>query len=109
MGTAPVDFKKARKFPHFGYNERKLRTLEVFAKAYPDSIRPEAYAWNLGKLPARAAYTYLVKLWRWGLLSRQGNPVRYQITQRGRKRLAWLRRELCWKGFRDDSGSPLRA
>ncbi len=76
----------------FGYNRRKLLTLEIFSKAYPGSIRPEVYAWKIGKLPARAAYSYLLRLHHWGLLWRRENPVRYRITQRGRERLAWLRR-----------------
>ncbi len=76
----------------FAYNERKKRTLEIFQRAYPDSIRPEAYAVKLGRYPTRAAYSYLLKLWQWGLLSRQTGPVRYRITQKGRRRLAWLRR-----------------
>jgi hypothetical protein len=75
----------------FAYNARKLSTLEIFLKAYPNAIRPEAYASLIGKLPARAAYSYLKKLHQWGLLWRQENPVRYRISQRGRERLAWLK------------------
>jgi hypothetical protein len=74
----------------FGYNQRKLKTLEIFESA--GWLRPEAYAWKLGKFPARAAYSYLKGLWHWGLLIRRERPVRYRITQRGRERLAWLRR-----------------
>lgn len=77
----------------FRHNERKLETLRIFQTMYPDWVRPEAYAWKIGKLPARAAYSYLRNLWHWGLLERHGRPVRYRISPRGRERLAWLQNE----------------
>jgi hypothetical protein len=74
----------------FEHNQRKLETLRIFQNVYPDWLRPEAYAWKIGKLPARAGYSYLKKLWGWGLLERSEKPVRYRITQRGQRRLMWL-------------------
>ena len=71
------------------FNELKRETLALF-EASPEGLQPQAYAWQIGKLPARAAYSYLKRLWRWGLLVRRERPVRYRISQRGRDRLAWL-------------------
>ncbi len=85
----------------FRYNQRKRETLELFLRVYPDALRPEAYAWKIGKLPGRAAYSYLRNLSKWGLLWRRENPVRYRISQRGRERLAWLRER-----FRHQTKTP---
>lgn len=80
-----------KKIGQFGWNKRKLRTLEIFQEAFPEALRPEAYARRIGKFPARAAYSYLKRLERWGLLVSLGKPIRYRITDKGRRRLAWLR------------------
>ncbi len=77
----------------YGYNERKARTLALFA-AHPEGLRPQDYAWQIKKFPARAAYSYLARLWRWGLLLRRDAPVTYRLSARGRDRLAWLQRRL---------------
>jgi hypothetical protein len=77
-----------RKRRSFAYNERKFQTLLLFEDG--SWLRPEAYAWKLGVHPARAAYSYLKGLWRWGLLIRREAPVCYRISERGRERLVWL-------------------
>ena len=44
--------------------------------------------------PVRAAYSYLLRLHRWGLLQRERDPrglIIYSLTERGRDRLDWLR------------------
>ena len=74
-------------------NERKTQTLNLFERAYPRWLTPSEYAWKTHKLPARSAYSYLQKLWKWGLLERLAAPIRYRITARGRERLAYLRGE----------------
>ena len=76
-----------------GFNERKTQTLELFEQVFPRWLTPSEYAWKVRKLPVRSAYSYLKKLCEWGLLQRLSAPVRYRITERGRERLAWLRRE----------------
>lgn len=78
----------------FERNQRKLETLKLFQAIYPGWMRPEAYAWKIGKLPTRAAYSYLKKLCKFGLLECSKEPVRYRITERGRERLAWLQQQL---------------
>ena len=76
------------------FNELKRETLALF-EASPGGLQPQIYAQRIGKLPGRAAYSYLKRLWRWGLLLRRESPVRYRISERGRDRLAWLRRQLA--------------
>ena len=78
--------------PRYRYNQRKLQTLRLFKGVYPDWLTPGGYGWKARKLPVRSAYSYLAKLWRWGLLARRIGPVRYRITSKGRLRLDWLRR-----------------
>lgn len=78
----------------FEYNRRKLLTLELFERAFPDFLSPNTYAWQTRCLPARRAYTYLKHLWKWGLLERRQSPICYRLTPRGRERLAWLYREI---------------
>lgn len=87
MGATRFCYFAMRKI--FRYNERKLRTLEILASC-PEGVRPEVYAWQIGKFPPRASYSYLAHLWRWGLLLRRERPVTYRLSARGRRRLAWL-------------------
>jgi hypothetical protein len=75
-----------------GYNELKLRTLELFVRSGP--IRPAEYMVRAKFYPLQAADAYLRRLTRWGLLKRskdsQGRFL-YLISDRGKKRLTWLR------------------
>jgi len=75
------------------FNDLKRETLALF-EASPEGLQPQAYARQIGKVPARAAYSYLKRAWRYGLLLRRERPVCYRISQRGRERLAWLRRQI---------------
>jgi hypothetical protein len=73
------------------FNERKRQALSIFARR--GWLNPPAWAMLAGFRPVRAAYTYLLRLHRWGLLER-GNNLRglviYRLTARGRSRLKWL-------------------
>ncbi|MGH9508033.1 MAG: hypothetical protein ACRD13_14005 [Terriglobales bacterium] len=58
-------------------------------------MTPPAWAVAAGFFPPRAAYSYLLRLHRWGLLRRRSGfsgRVEYAITAKGRRRLAWLLR-----------------
>jgi len=75
-------------------NFLKLRGLEIFAER--GWLRPPAWAVLVGFYPTRASYSYLLRLHRFGLLRRvvdRGGRLAYSISERGRSRLAWLRRE----------------
>jgi hypothetical protein len=75
-------------------NSLKRRALAAFDSR--GSMNPPAWAIVTGMTPARSAYTYLLRLHRFGLLDRnrdaRGQLV-YSLSARGRQRLAWLRRE----------------
>ncbi len=76
-----------------GYNELKRVGLEAFLDR--GWVRPRAWAVLVGMFPTRAAYSYLKRLHRFGLLQRQRNAhglVLYRLSERGQARLAWLRR-----------------
>ena len=75
------------------YNSLKLRALEVFEER--DWMEPPTWAVFARFYPVRAAYTYLLRLHRYGLLQRRRGArgrLLYRISVQGRKRLAWLRR-----------------
>lgn len=75
------------------YNQLKKRALEVFARHGAWLTAPQ-WAVLAGFYPVRAAYSYLLRLHRFGLRERRclGGPVQYQISHRGTVRLEWLRR-----------------
>jgi DNA-binding PadR family transcriptional regulator len=73
----------------------KSQVLEVFERSHafitPDQVRLELHP----SPDRRSLYTYLLRLLRQGLLeSNQGGRGRlaYRLTDRGRKRLEYLRR-----------------
>lgn len=74
------------------FNALKRVTLRVFADA-GGWLDPPTWARRVGFYPVRAAYTYLARLYRYGLL-RRGQDARlrvvYRLSRRGRQRLAWL-------------------
>ena len=77
------------------YNSRKRATLEALERAYPQSLRADALAWQTRFFPKRAVYCHLNRLSRWGLIQRRRNAqglLIYRISGRGRRRLAWLQR-----------------
>ena len=73
------------------YNRLKRRALAVFAQ-HEGWLDPPRWAIWAGFYPVRAAYSYLLRLHRFGLLirSRSQYAVRYRLSARGRSRLAWL-------------------
>ncbi len=74
-------------------NSRKRITLAVFER-YGGWLSPAMVAGLTGFRPIRAAWSYLRRLNRWGLLYRRrgaGGLVLYRISAKGRERLAWLR------------------
>lgn len=73
------------------YNQLKLETLSAFSESGP--LSPGRLAGKIRLYPIRAAYSYLSRLWRWGLLSRREGArgrLLYSLSARGRARLAWL-------------------
>jgi len=74
------------------FNLLKLRALDAFEKH--GRMNPPVFAVLVGFYPARAAYTYLLRLHRFGLLRRHknyGELIFYSISPRGKERLDWLR------------------
>jgi hypothetical protein len=76
------------------YNKLKLRTLSAFASADGEWLSPRKVAETLDFLPARSAWTYFKRLWRFGLLQRRFSgrgTLEYKISEGGAGRLRWLR------------------
>lgn len=83
----PFRRRKAR------FNSLKFRTLEAFEKH--GWIDPPTLAALTGLYPARSAYTYALRLYRFGLLERGKDDrgfLLYSLTGKGRERLAWIKR-----------------
>jgi hypothetical protein len=76
------------------YNKLKIRTLKVFAFAPGAWFRPGEVAERLSFVPRRAVWSYLKRLWRFGLLERRSSgkgTLKYRISDGGAARLRWLR------------------
>jgi len=75
----------------FRYNRLKRRALAVFARQ-EGWLAPPEWAVLARFYPIRAAYSYLLRLHRFGLLERRRsrNAVLYHLSSRGKVRLAWL-------------------
>lgn len=76
------------------YNKLKIRALEVFAFAPGAWLTPQEVAERLNFRPRRAVWSYLKRLWNFGLLERRSfgrAALKYKINQRGQSRLDWLR------------------
>ncbi len=76
------------------YNKLKIRTLNVFAFAPGAWFTPGEVAERLGFVPRRAVWTYLKRLWRFGLLERRSfgvGTLKYKLSEAGTTRLRWLR------------------
>ena len=74
------------------YNELKRTALATFEGG--GWLNPPAWAVLVRMYPIRAAYSYLLRLHRWGLLERRRDArglLLYRLSQRGEQRLAWLR------------------
>jgi hypothetical protein len=74
------------------YNKLKKHALEIFE--HDKCLSPPEWAALAGFYPTRAAYSYLLRLHRFGLLDRSsaGGVIAYQLSTRGKLRLVWLRR-----------------
>jgi hypothetical protein len=80
------------KRPRRGFNVLKRETLAVFEK-HGGWLNPSAWAILAKFHPVRAAYSYLGKLHRWGLLDRRHDArglIFYRLSARGRARFLWL-------------------
>lgn len=80
-------------------NLLKLATLQLFEEHV--TLTPPAWAVRAEFYPIRAAYSYLKRLSRFGLLRRahiRRGRVTYEITRRGRERLQWLQQQRFTKG-----------
>jgi hypothetical protein len=76
-----------------GFNLRKEQALVIFSQR--GWLSPPAWAVLAGFYPIRAAYSYLGRLWRWGLLDRRLSAdglILYRLSTKGVSRLAWLAR-----------------
>jgi hypothetical protein len=75
------------------YNKLKIRTLNVFAFAPGAWFKPGEVAERLDFVPQRAMWTYLKRLWRFGLLERRftgTGTLKYKLSETGAARLSWL-------------------
>jgi hypothetical protein len=83
--TFPPQYRSPR------YNQLKRRALEIFD--HDNWLTPLAWAVSAGFYPTRAAYTYLLRLHRFGLLERNTarGVIAYHLSNRGKARLAWLK------------------
>lgn len=72
------------------HNLLKRRTLEIFTSY--GALSPPAFSLLLDFRPARASYTYLLRLHLFGLLNRTSlnGLLIYTLSERGRSRLDWL-------------------
>jgi hypothetical protein len=76
------------------YNKLKLKTLSVFASYSDQWLSPGDVAEQLNFFPARSAWTYFKRLWKFGLLERRSDgkgTLEYKISDGGVARLRWLR------------------
>ena len=74
------------------YNKTKKRALEVLGNE--TLIDGPTFARRVGIRPVRRVYAYLDHLAALGLVVRRtdlGSKLRFEITERGLKRLEWLR------------------
>jgi hypothetical protein len=73
------------------YNKLKEHALRVF-ECHGGWIGPTEWAVLAGFYPIRSAYSYLLRLHRFGLLERYqtGWGIVYRLSERGANRLQWL-------------------
>lgn len=77
------------------FNERKLQTLEFFARR--EWVRPTTYAVAVGMYPTKVAYPYLKKQHRYSYLRRGrdfSGRIVYRLARRGAMWLLKNRRPL---------------
>jgi len=76
-------------------NTLKLKTLAVLERAGRAMEVPEL-AVAVSYYPVDGFFSYCRRLEKWGLLAAMksgAGKLAYAVTQRGRERLAWLRRQ----------------
>jgi hypothetical protein len=73
------------------FNSLKRHALEIF-KRHGGWLTAPQWAIEADFYPIRAAYSYLLRLHRFGLLERRRMPnaVIYRLSLRGEARLEWL-------------------
>lgn len=83
--TNPTRFSSPR------YNKLKKHALEVF-ECHGGWLSPPTWSVLAGFYPVRAAYSYLLRLHRFGLLERQSSSgsILYSLSEKGKQRLTWL-------------------
>jgi hypothetical protein len=83
--TIPAHIRSPR------YNTLKKRALEVFER-HGGWMSPPEWAVLAHFYPIRAAYSYLLRLHRFGLLERRQvrGSILYHLSDRGKLRLEWL-------------------
>ena len=83
--TFPPQYRSSR------YNRLKRHALEIFE--HDNWLTPPRWAVLAGFRPTRSAYTYLLRLHRFGLLDRSSarGVIAYHLSSRGKARLAWLK------------------
>ena len=94
--TTSAEFKPPNPFrkQNAKYNLLKRAALEAFEER--GWMNPVMWAVLVGFYPARASYSYLLRLHRFGLLERRRNAdglLMYRLSARGAERLAWLREQ----------------
>ena len=73
------------------YNVLKLEVLRALRHAPHGWLTPREIAQRVGFFRVRSAWSYLLRLYRWGLLRRRSSPyIEYSLTRKGVRRLAWL-------------------
>ncbi len=74
------------------FNELKKLSLRAFHQE--GWLRPPEWAVLVRFWPVRASYSYLLHLYRMGLLNRKGEGergmLRYSLSPKGRHKLRWL-------------------
>jgi hypothetical protein len=91
MEEIPLNHSRGNDYRIALPNTLKIRALEIF-ETY-GSLNPPTWAALAEFFPIRAAYTYLLRLHRFGLLNRtrdQSGLLLYTLSDRGRERLRWL-------------------
>src|SRR5215472_14301361 len=83
MRPKRIDFRVKEEMNR--YNKLKIRTLNVFAFAPGAWFGPAEVADRLNFVPRRAAWSYLKRLWRFGLLERSSlsGTLKYKLVEEG--------------------------
>ena len=71
-----------------------LGRMEAFHVQANRDLTAKSIRCRFSESPQRAAYSYRLKLCRFGLLERNESPVHYRFTQEGRERLICLGSQL---------------